>query len=505
MYKSLRVVVLLGMAACSAYACSVDSEGKGAAGGAGGASAGGNSGAGGKSSNGGVAGSGAGGARGGSTAQGGSAGDSSAGSAGEIANGGVDSGSAGAAGAGEGGSGGDASSGGSSSGGVAGAAAGGTAGNAGNAGNVGTGGAANDPCAPNPCLNGGTCKAGAGASYACTCSKRFVGARCDVPKFTVLNMWVTALSHDGKVVVGQACSGNYVNCPPVKGSTEGGAVTPLSLPTGLPTGVTASDGCVPTAVNGDGSWIGGHCMTSGGASQYGGVEWANSTAGKYMPGRNANEYIIEVNGASVDGNIVVGTLQSISNSSGWGVEQMFRRIPTSGIVPIVPLSPDTRALATGVSNDGLTVIGMSQGYAVRWSPNSFMSSLPELTNKPPDSQSGYRPFDISADGSVIVGAYQTRGGPTAVRWTNAGAQSLGFGTAYGVNRDGSLVVGGSPTGACAWDSTGNVLGLLDLIDDPEGTKGWDLWNAIAISDDGKVIVGNGVKDNNYWGWVARLP
>lgn len=493
MRKIGQIVTASSLVALSTYACSVDNAGHTATGGngAGGAASGG------KSSSGGHAGTASGGmaARGGSGALGGAAG-AQGGNAGGA--GGSEGGELGTSGAPDAGAAGDLNQGGAASGGAAGSGSGGAA-------TAGTGGASNG-CDSNPCLNGGSCKAGTLGSYTCTCTKRFSGAHCEAPKFSQLNMWATALSHDGKLAVGQACYGRWVDCPPVKASTSGGAPTPLLLPSGLPSGVTVPDGCQATAVNGDGSWIGGHCALTGSTSFYGGVEWPNSgTAGKYVQGRSADEFIVELRGANTDGSIVVGTLQT-STSQGSKPERMFRRIPTSGVVPIENvLAPDERGYANAVSPDGLTVIGSSDGHPVRWNPSSGFKQLAELDNSPPDYNQSYSPRDISADGSVIVGVFMTRGGPTALRWKGDSVQSLGNGTANAVNADGSLVVGTSITGACAWDKLGNVQGMLDLIDDPVDTAGWELGEAIAMSKDGKVVLGTGVKDGNYWSWVARLP
>jgi len=41
-----------------------------------------------------------------------------------------------------------------------------------------------DPCAPNPCENGGTCQALIGNAYACLCPVGFVGVNCETPLIT---------------------------------------------------------------------------------------------------------------------------------------------------------------------------------------------------------------------------------------------------------------------------------------------------------------------------------
>jgi uncharacterized membrane protein len=104
-----------------------------------------------------------------------------------------------------------------------------------------------------------------------------------------------------------------------------------------------------------------------------------------------------------------------------------------------------------------------------------------------------------------VGALATRGGPTALRWTSAAVISHGAGEILATNHDASLVVGSNPSGACAWDGSGSVKSMLDVIGATPDTAGWQLSSAVAISDDGKVIAGTGVKDGKYQSWVAHLP
>ncbi|XP_063413661.1 hepatocyte growth factor activator-like [Mytilus trossulus] len=36
-----------------------------------------------------------------------------------------------------------------------------------------------DPCSPDPCLNGGTCTAGASSSYTCACASGYTGLTCN--------------------------------------------------------------------------------------------------------------------------------------------------------------------------------------------------------------------------------------------------------------------------------------------------------------------------------------
>jgi hypothetical protein len=113
--------------------------------------------------------------------------------------------------------------------------------------------------------------------------------------------------------------------------------------------------------------------------------------------------------------------------------------------------------SVGISADGLTVIGVSDGGSFRWTAAGGRQSIP------------VRPYAISADGSVIVGDW----GSFAARWTSAGGpESLGgfpgglSSSARGVSPDGSIVVGGADdplpqydheTRAFYWTRSGGMI------------------------------------------------
>jgi len=103
-------------------------------------------------------------------------------------------------------------------------------------------------------------------------------------------------------------------------------------------------------------------------------------------------------------------------------------------------------------------------------------------------------WGVNADGSVVVGYSYSSSGTEAFRWTEAGMVGLGdlsggnFGsTAWGVNADGSVVVGysGGIIGdeAFRWTQAGGMVGLGYLNSDD------DLSEAHAVSADGSVVVG----------------
>jgi probable HAF family extracellular repeat protein len=116
--------------------------------------------------------------------------------------------------------------------------------------------------------------------------------------------------------------------------------------------------------------------------------------------------------------------------------------------------------------------------------------------------SGSVAFDVSADGSVVVGwAYNAARRMRAFRWTAArGMQDLGTlggseSAAWGVSADGSVVVGEAENAAgqiraFRWTAAGGMEDLnityAHLL-----TNGSELREARAISPDGRYIVGTG--------------
>jgi len=242
--------------------------------------------------------------------------------------------------------------------------------------------------------------------------------------------------------------------------------------------------------------------------------------------------------ASADGSVIVGTDR----------DRVFRWTGTGGRIDLLP--PPWVGQAWGVSGDGSVVTGFYNG-AFRWSVASGLQGLGDSAVA----------FDVSLDGSTVVGALGESLRTRAVRWTERGMERLGdlqggadYTIAWAVSADGSVVVGtsvipgvsssafiwregvgiselpGVPDGvpfkpnaisangsvvvggsgslAAVWDEAHGLRLLQDVLTRDYGLDltGWTLQNALGVSADGSTIVGGGLSPAGRGeGFVAILP
>jgi probable HAF family extracellular repeat protein len=212
-------------------------------------------------------------------------------------------------------------------------------------------------------------------------------------------------------------------------------------------------------------------------------------------------------GVSGDGSVVTGGSLDANF-----VALAFRWTSSGGMQSLGTLPGGTTSEGRRVSRDGSTIVGVGdtpQGNrAFAWTAGGGMQSLGLAA--PTDGYSGA--YGVNADGSVVAGF----SGANATIWTNGVAQSLGTlpgdtnAIAYALNGDGSLVGGysfaGSSPRATLWSAS---LGLVDLntylptlgFD----LTGWTLGYTRGISFDGTTIVGDGMYDGEFRGWVVTIP
>jgi probable HAF family extracellular repeat protein len=183
------------------------------------------------------------------------------------------------------------------------------------------------------------------------------------------------------------------------------------------------------------------------------------------------------NAVSADGSIIVGWSRDAND-----IKRAFKWTAATGIQD---LGAGEWTDAVAISADGSVVVvnnGMD-GFAYRWTANG-MENLGTLGGNQTIA------YDVSADGSVIIGfSYVAAGDPYAFRWTSgAGIQQIGtfYSFARGVSGDGNIVTG-SETGAAGlhrafrWTQSGgfefNIAGNFS--------------QGLAVSGDGSIIVGDG--------------
>ncbi len=205
---------------------------------------------------------------------------------------------------------------------------------------------------------------------------------------------------------------------------------------------------------------------------------------------------------------VAGTSLSADGPTG----EAFRWTEATGIQGLGDLSGGNFfSAAFGISADGSIVVGSSisaastfaqppqgQTEAFRWTAETGIVGLGDLEGGEFSSFG----FNISGDGSVIVGDSDSTFGRQAFRWTEeTGMQGLGdleggefSSVASSVSADGTVIVGSGTqdlgTEAFQWTEETGLVGLGDL---PGGNF---FSRASNVSSDGLVVVGRSASTNS---------
>lgn len=168
----------------------------------------------------------------------------------------------------------------------------------------------------------------------------------------------------------------------------------------------------------------------------------------------------------------------------------------------------TGSFAWDLSADGSIVIGSGSSSAgaeaFRWEGGT-MVGLGDLAG----GAFGSAARAISSDGSTIVGFGTAASGREAVRWTGSGIASLGNlgGAAFSseardVSADGSTIVGlaGLPGGQTGfvWDAV-NGMREFSVVLDAAGVDldGIEIRSVLGVSDDGRTFFGEGFQDDVF--------
>jgi probable HAF family extracellular repeat protein len=231
------------------------------------------------------------------------------------------------------------------------------------------------------------------------------------------------------------------------------------------------------------------------------------------PGQFASQALA----TSADGRVIVGLSQRPQNMHGYNA---WRWTPTTGMVDLGDLpGGDPHGIANDVSADGSVVVGASasaggnEGFI--WTVATGMVGIGDL----PGGFFGSSAQGISADGTVVVGFGTGAVGSEAIRWTQAGGM-VGLGDLPGGNlssgavaasADGNVIVGTGSTDdgfeAFLWTPSLGMVSLKQFLLDRGVTNvaNWTLTFASDVSADGQTIVGNGVNPNlQNEAWVVTL-
>jgi uncharacterized membrane protein len=177
--------------------------------------------------------------------------------------------------------------------------------------------------------------------------------------------------------------------------------------------------------------------------------------------------------------------------------------------------------ANALSSDGSVVVGTlqipgeSNGEAYRWSADRGIQRLGVLAGH----QSSVA-WDVSADGTAVVGMSYLEAPARAFRWTAGGGMTLLTDAgresyAVGVSGDGTRVILSVSSDfdgnniPFLWDEAVGARPLVEVLEEyglalPEDAR---LYRVTGISDDGNVLVGEGYPGhgNGPRGFHLRLP
>ncbi len=254
------------------------------------------------------------------------------------------------------------------------------------------------------------------------------------------------------------------------------------------------------------------------------IQWDGTTATElgHLATSGASQNSVAY-GISGDGRVAVGA--SVPDGVGlhavrWVDKGAAQDLHGGGFV-----SSDARR----ASRDGSVIVGhgataarTSEGFV--WTAGGGMTALGVLASQAADSGATSFAKDVSADGTVVVGFSQaTNGNSEAFRWTSAGGMtSLGLlpggnsSGALGVNADGSVIVGSArrpsafvpsiqDTVAFRWTSSGGLQPVADWLAANGVAVGSNSFtDAVAVSDDGNVIIGTGQINGTTQQYIARI-
>lgn len=333
----------------------------------------------------------------------------------------------------------------------------------------------------------------------------------------VFSGWAAAQPSLTLIGLGPAGQGSRVNAVSADGRYAAGTIAGGAFVWNRDTGrsdFASTEADVPDAsgaygVTNNGRVVGEAALAGGGRGAFlwngPGAFQSLGTAHPVLPRSRAT-------GVSGDGSVIVG----ISTNAGESTIRPFRWTEGGGM-QLIPVG-GSQVYATGVSRDGSTVVGWGDFIgagttnAFTWTADGGTQALQHLPGPFLASQA----YGVNSDGTRVVG-YSSTG--HAALWTNGVPMDLGVapGTdqsiAFCVNDDATVVGGhaflstnGMPLAAVWTPDTGMVL-LTDYLISYGITipTGWTPREVLGVSSDGKTLVGYGDNGVVTQGFVATIP
>jgi len=275
-------------------------------------------------------------------------------------------------------------------------------------------------------------------------------------------------------------------------------------------------------VSRNGSVITGYSRLGG--SEYHAFRWTEALGMTDLDDLPGGEHSSRgMSGVSDDGSVIIGSGTSTSGT------EAFRWTSSEGITGLEDLAggnfyssarncPPDGSIVVGVSISGSYGGGYDTYEPFLWTAAEGMVGLGQLVGGRP----GGSAYDVSADGSIVVGAgAPLSGNEEAFVWTPQTGAMVGLGDfegggmysrAFAITPDGSTIVGRGSSyigeEAFIYDTEHGMRKFRDVLTSEYGLdlNGWILRDASGISDDGTVLVGYGLNPaGDTEAWMAVIP
>lgn len=269
-------------------------------------------------------------------------------------------------------------------------------------------------------------------------------------------------------------------------------------------------------ISADGTVVVGRSTNSSGLNEA--FRWTSNGGMAGLGDLAGGDFFSLARATSSDGSVIVGIGSSGVGPNPNGFEAM-RWTESEGMIGLGDLSGGIfQSQAADVSSDGAVIVGTGtisgtrglndtvEGLeAFHWTESGGLLGLGDLAGGTNWSSASA----VSSDGLVVVGRSISNLGTEAFQWNSAdGMEGLGMlvgddvSSAFDVSADGSVIVGTSANTSLSgplnrrafiWDDI-NGLESLQVVIESEGVDltGWTLLDARGVSADGSVVVGTGI-------------